>query len=80
MHACAASGVPVFGLFGPSDWRRNHALGQRERVIACTDLVPAYAGQRCADCLADLDVETVWRRIVDSGVIDRPLPAAEGAP
>jgi ADP-heptose:LPS heptosyltransferase len=79
MHACAASGVPVFGLFGPSDWRRNHALGQRERVIACTDLVPAYAGQRCADCLADLDVETVWRRIVDSGVIDRPLPAAEGA-
>lgn len=79
MHACAASGVPVFGLFGPSDWRRNHALGQREWVIACTDLVPAYAGRRCADCLADLDVETVWRRIVDSGVIDRPALAAEGA-
>ena len=70
MHACAASDVPVFGLFGPSDWRRNHALGQRERVIACTDLVPAFAGQRCADCLGALEVDTVWRRIAASGLLD----------
>lgn len=69
MHACAASGVPVFGLFGPSDWRRNHALGQREHVIACTELVPGRAGQRTADCLAALDVDTVWARIADSGLL-----------
>ena len=33
MHALSAAGIPVFGLFGPSDWQRNHALGQRERVL-----------------------------------------------
>jgi len=34
MHVLACSGIPVFGLFGPTDWRRNHAVGQRERVIS----------------------------------------------
>jgi ADP-heptose:LPS heptosyltransferase len=33
MHALACAGIPVFGLFGPTDWRRNHAIGQRENVI-----------------------------------------------
>lgn len=74
MHACAATEVPVFGLFGPSDWRRNHALGQRERVIACTELVPAYAGRRSADCLAALDVDTVWAQIAASGLVPARPP------
>ncbi len=38
MHALAAAGIPVYGFFGPSDWRRNHALGQGERVFAHPDL------------------------------------------
>ncbi len=33
MHVLACAGIPLFGLFGPTDWRRNHALGQREHVI-----------------------------------------------
>ncbi len=70
MHACAAAGVPVFGLFGPSDWRRNHALGQREHVLACTELVAGFAGQRTGDCLAALDVEQVWQRLSAQGVLD----------
>lgn len=70
MHAIAAAGIPVFGLFGPSDWRRNHALGQREHVLACTELVPRYGGQRSADCLAALDVATVWSRIAAAGLLD----------
>lgn len=70
MHACAAAGVPVFGLFGPSDWRRNHALGQREHVLACTEMVAGYAGQRTGDCLAALEVDLVWQRLTDSGVFN----------
>lgn len=34
MHALACAGIPVFGLFGPTNWRRNHAIGQAGNVIA----------------------------------------------
>lgn len=34
MHALACAGIPVFGLFGPTDWRRNHAAGQAAHVIS----------------------------------------------
>ncbi|MCG8323878.1 MAG: glycosyltransferase family 9 protein, partial [Thiotrichales bacterium] len=33
MHALSAGGVPVYGFFGPTNWRRNHALGQQQHVI-----------------------------------------------
>ena len=69
MHAIAAAGVPVFGLFGPSDWRRNHALGQRDHVLACTELVAGHAGEPTADCLAALEVDTVWQRIAAAGLL-----------
>ena len=34
MHVLSCSDLPIFALFGPSDWRRNHAIGQRQRVIS----------------------------------------------
>jgi len=70
MHAIAAAGVPVFGLFGPSDWRRNHALGQRDHVLPCTELIAAFSGRRSADCLAALTVDTVWQRIAACGLLE----------
>ncbi len=33
MHALSGSGIPVYAFFGPTNWKRNHALGQAERVI-----------------------------------------------
>ena len=38
MHALSASDIPVYGLFGPSDWRRNHALGQADYVLHALEL------------------------------------------
>lgn len=70
MHVLSAAGIPVFGLFGPSDWRRNHALGQAEHVIACVDHDARYAKQRSADCLATLSVDVVWSRLLAAGVLD----------
>lgn len=69
MHVLAASGIPVFGLFGPSDWRRNHALGQADHVIAGVELLERHAGQRSADCLQAIDVDLVCERLVASGVV-----------
>lgn len=55
MHVLAASGIPVYGLFGPSDWRRNHALGQEDHVIKCPD---------GSAKLEELSVEQVWQRLI----------------
>ena len=69
MHACAAAGIPVFALFGPSDWRRNHALGQANHVIAGVMLLPDLAGQRVADCLSRVTPSMVFGRITAAGLV-----------
>ncbi len=69
MHVLAAAGVPVFGLFGPSDWRRNHALGQREHVIACVECIEEFRGQATAACLDQISCDMVWSHLGDSGVL-----------
>lgn len=69
MHVLSAAAIPVFGLFGPSDWRRNHALGQRDRVIACVECVEEYRGSDTAECLDRISCEMVWERLQDSGVV-----------
>lgn len=69
MHVLSAAGIPVFGLFGPSDWRRNHALGQRENVIACTEIIDQYRGLKSADCLSRVSCEVVWERLTQAGLL-----------
>ena len=44
MHILSCAGIPVYALFGPSNWRRNHAIGQAANVIAAptlADIIPA---------------------------------------
>ncbi|MGR8948273.1 MAG: glycosyltransferase family 9 protein [Gammaproteobacteria bacterium] len=60
MHILAASGIPVYGLFGPSDWRRNHALGQSRYVITSPD----ENGP-----LAAISAEFVWQRLISDDQI-----------
>ena len=69
MHACAAAGIPVFALFGPSDWRRNHALGQAGHVIAGVSLLPDLAGERTAECLDRISPDTVLAIIASHGLL-----------
>ena len=33
MHILSGSGIPVFAFFGPTNWRRNHAIDQAQNVI-----------------------------------------------
>lgn len=37
MHVLSCSGIPVFAFFGPTNWRRNHAIGQAENIIVPGD-------------------------------------------
>ena len=64
MHVLSASGIPVFALFGPSDWRRNHALGQAARVLAAADF---RAGP--GNGLANIHVDDVWARLTAESLI-----------
>jgi ADP-heptose:LPS heptosyltransferase len=65
MHALACAGIPVFGLFGPTDWRRNHAIGQRNHVIAASGDGGAF---RPAS-LSKLAVPAVLARLRDAGML-----------
>lgn len=43
MHILAAAGIPVFGFFGPTNWFKHHAVGQKARVIYhAVDCGPCY--------------------------------------
>jgi len=55
MHVLSAADIPIYGLFGPSDWRRNHALGQENNVIPS----PADSGD-----IAAITTNLVWQRLV----------------
>ena len=61
MHVLSCAGVPVYGLFGPTDWRRNHAIDQADHIIAAGP-VPTP--------LSALSPETVLRRLKADGLID----------
>jgi lipopolysaccharide heptosyltransferase II len=60
MHILSASPLPVYALFGPTDWRRSHGLGQAERVllnpVACSPchrpVCPPGLDHRCLDELS----------------------------
>lgn len=72
MHILAAAGLPVYACFGPTDWRRSHAAGQRERVLA--HAVPCSPCHRpvCPPryrhaCLAGLTPDTVLQRLAADG-------------
>lgn len=60
MHILACAGIPVFALFGPTNWRRNHAIGQAENVIVAEDL----AGEEFRPVPVDkITVDQVVRRL-----------------
>ena len=65
MHLLACGSIPVYGLFGPSDWRRNHAVGQRDRVLSLDRDEPVFRATR----LADLETGQVLRRLEQHGAL-----------
>jgi len=65
MHALACSNIPVYGLFGPTDWRRHHAVGQKQNVIHPDDS-NANFNPASLDCLT---AEQVMARLNKDGII-----------
>jgi lipopolysaccharide heptosyltransferase I len=62
LHLASALGVPVLGLFGPSDPVRNGPFGDGDRVVtAAAPCGPCYK-RKCAraSCMDSISVEQVW--------------------
>ena len=74
MHLFATAGIPVYALFGPTDWRRSHAVGQAQQVlthaVACS---PCYLRvcppRRRHRCLRELTPAQVLERLQADGMI-----------
>ena len=65
MHLLACGSIPVYGLFGPSDWRRNHAVGQRDRVLSLNRHEPVFR----ETSLAELKPGQALRQLERDGVL-----------
>ena len=74
MHLLSTAGIPVYAFFGPTDWRRHHAVGQGERTfvhpVPCS---PCYLGEgppeRRHACLAEITPDQVLMRLRSDGLI-----------
>ncbi|MFP4476841.1 MAG: glycosyltransferase family 9 protein [Desulfatibacillaceae bacterium] len=68
MHVLAASGIPVYTIYGPTSPVRTHGLGQGGRVVSLElPCAPCYKGT-CPPghhhrCMAELTPDEVLRRI-----------------
>ena len=74
MHVLSAAGIPVYAFFGPTDWRRSHALGQAARVLVNPVLcrpcqLPVCPPQRRHACLQGITPETVLARLEADGLL-----------
>jgi len=74
MHVLSAAGISIYAFFGPTSWRRNHALGQAERVLTYpVDCSPCSLGvcppERGHACLSGVTPEAVLERLSSDGLI-----------
>jgi ADP-heptose:LPS heptosyltransferase len=74
MHLFSMAGLPVYALYGPTDWRRSHALGQAGRVLTnpvpCSPcLLPVCPPQHGHACLRGITPAMVIERLEADGLL-----------
>lgn len=68
MHILASAGIPVYAFFGPTNWIRSHAVGQKQRVLRTpVPCSPCFKKVCPPDkqhaCMTGIDPDTVIARI-----------------
>lgn len=70
MHVLSASGIPVYALFGPTNPRVHHAIGQEKNVISAR--VSSAENENFIKTPIDaISVEQVVNRITADGLINK---------
>jgi len=75
MHLFSMAGLPVYAFFGPTDWRRSHALGQEHRILTnpvpCSPChLPVCPPQRRHVCLREITPTMVIERLEADGLLE----------
>jgi len=70
MHILSCSGIPVFGIFGPTDWRRMHAVGQGHRVIALDKMSSGSDNAFIPHDISEIPLSMVIHKLEEDGVLD----------
>ena len=68
MHVLSASDIPVFGLFGPSNKERNHALGQGERALSVQEF-SGLTTKALEVSIGDLPLDYVIEKLSAEGLL-----------
>ena len=68
MHVLSASNIPVFGLFGPSNKGRNHALGQAQRALSVQEF-KGLSTNTPAVSMGDLPLDYVIKKLSAEGLL-----------
>ena len=74
MHVLSTASLPVYAFFGPTGWRRSHALGQSAQVLVnpvpCSPChLPVCPPQRQHVCLAGITPAIVQARLEADGLL-----------
>ncbi len=71
MHILSCAGIPVFGLFGPTNPKRTHAVGQESRVIFAGEKIPDSDKAFIPESLSKISVDTVLDRVNQEGLLNQ---------
>lgn len=72
MHILSCSNIPVYAIFGPTNWLRAHAIGQKKNVISAQidhDLLTDNDDAFISYSLKTISTNTVINRLTSDGVI-----------
>jgi ADP-heptose:LPS heptosyltransferase len=71
MHILSSSGIPVYALFGPTNWKRCHAIGQANNVIAADMVADPLVANSIKSDIKNITVEIVLNRLYKDGHISK---------
>ena len=69
MHILSSSGIPIYSIFGPTNWRRCHAIGQANNVIAADMVADPVVAINSKTDIKNITLEIVLNRLYKDGHI-----------
>ena len=69
MHILSCSGIPIYALFGPTNPKRTHALGQSNRVISLSSNFPADDSKFIPHDISKISLSSVLEKIRKDNII-----------
>ena len=69
MHILSCSNIPIYGLFGPTNPRRTHVLGQKNRVISASSCIPSSDDKFNPEKISKITLSSVLEKIKRDNLI-----------